>query len=118
MRRDGKGMENIRPDISVQDEDKLLFIEITCPYEKSTEHLNQRMLEKDAKYDWVAPSNINNTIQSVKIVSIAIGCCGTITEMCRKRMKDLNLDTKTMVQLQKSVMKGSAIIVNLHLNNA
>ena len=117
VRRDGKGMENIRPDISVQDEGKLLFIEITCPYEKSTEHLNQRMLEKDAKYDWVAPSNINNAIQSVKIVSLAIGCCGTITEMCKKRMKDLHLDTATIIRMQKSVMKGSSIIVNVHINN-
>ena len=77
----------------------------------STEHLKQRMLE----YDWVTPGNINGAIQSEKVISLAVGCCGTITDMCRKRLKILNIGS-IMTKLQKAVMKGSSIVLNCHNN--
>ena len=117
IRRNGKGMENVRPDLSIMEDGTLHFVEVTSPYEKSTEYINQRMIEKDMKYNWIAASNVNiPEVRATKVTSIAVGACGTITEECKLRLKKLGI-TSVTTSLQKSAMRGSAIVINCHLNN-
>ena len=117
VRRDGKGMENIRPDVSIQEKDELLLLELTCPYDKSSEELDRRLHEKESKYNWLKPENIGmEGINSIRVVAISIGSCGTITKLCKQRLKSLKI-LKIAGKLQKAVMRGSASIVSCHLSN-
>jgi hypothetical protein len=90
--------ERFKPDITAKKEDKTLFLDITVPYEKSIEYLQQREREKEIKYE---PLRRLNPDETTIIMAIAIGTAGTTRKETCEKLRTLGLTKKTLTALSR-----------------
>ena len=93
------------------------FIEITCPYEKNSLHLQQREKEKEFKYRNLTMDHIrfdiDQNIEKTAIIAIAVGSAGTITKGTNDKLKKLGIG-HTAKHLQMITMMESTTIWLTH----
>ena len=88
---------------------------VTCPYETSTQHVKQRLDEKQKKYEKLITSELAQAECSTgEVIPLVMGALGTIDERTNNNLKKLGV-TKIKEALQMAVMKGSVNIINTHL---
>ena len=91
------GLERLKPDITMFEDDVCTFIELTIPYEKNKETLNRRENEKEEKYKTLTVANllgqIPSNIRKTEVIGIAIGSAGTIVEQTKRKLRKLKILT-------------------------
>lgn len=111
------GQRHVQPDISVERDGQLTWIEVTCPYEKSLETLATRENEKYKKYSWIKPEYLNCNINEIQLHTVAIGSCGTISKATMQKLKKIGVNQSGAKKIQLTVMLNSADIVNTHMSH-
>ena len=107
------GTELVKPDITTVDENgHCILIEVTCPYETSTEYLRQRKTEKEQKYRYLIKDELWQVGASTgEVIAIIIGAMGTILEDSHKSLKKIEI-VEQCNALQMTAMNSSVIAMN------
>ena len=109
------GQQHIQPDLSVEMDSQLTWIEITVPYESSNERLELRRVEKLNKYNWIKPINIGRPdLHKIEVYVIVVGSCGTIPTETRQTLKKLRI-LSCAKNLQMAAMLKSAELIQTHM---
>ena len=90
------GSEILRPDITMVDGDNCTIIDVTIPYERSEEYINQRRRQKVEKYEQLIKTQdglrqVDCT--SGQVIPVVIGVLGTITAATNQDLKPLKLSS-------------------------
>ena len=109
-----RGLQLVKPDITMINERHCIIIEFTCPYESSIKYLYQRAQDKVNKYQPLLQDLQQVDCQSGEIISQVIGSLGTITSWTNAELRELKL-SRHKEALQMTVIKGSVNILNHHL---
>ena len=112
---DRAGQQFIQPDLSMEKDRKLTWIEVTIPYESSQERLELRSKEKGRKYNWITPINIGRSdLDEIKVEVIVVGSCGTVPTETRQTLRRLGI-LSCSKKLQMATMLRSAEIIQTHM---
>ena len=111
------GTRNVQPDINILKERKLTWIEVTVSYEKDEDTIKKMTNEKLEKYRWIKPEHLTTTgIDSIEVIPIVIGSCGTVNKTTVKYLKKLKIAAKAK-KLQITTMMGSVDVLNTHMRS-
>ena len=114
VKRDIRGIQYLQPDISLESDNKLRWIEVTCPYERSEGLIQKRHQDKLEYYDWVEPKDLcREDLDSIEVITIVVGACGTILKRTLNELKKLKL-AKLARKLSMRAMLESASIADVH----
>ena len=103
-----------KPDITIYQENKVILLEVTIPYENQHSTLIRRKHEKESKYQILKNNIIITEDVEVDVVGVAIGSAGTISKQTAGKLRKLNLVTQARA-LQMITLHYSCLIWFNHI---